>query len=172
MTERCQFRSRSAGTVAAMAVALFGVACGQDRLPSGVTRAGLPATVPGPPPPPTPQPGPSTAVIAATTFTAREVQGVGGFGYALKVIISETGGKSGAYVSTPVIILPNGDRNLGCLQGTIYIEPRGSWDMDTLGYCAPEAYSPQKIDALSVSVTFIDDEGHSGTLTATAAVTR
>jgi hypothetical protein len=52
------------------------------------------------------------------------------------------------------------------------VQPGGTWNMDSLGYCAPgpaEGRSPTA--TLTVIVDFGDDDGRTGTLTATVQVT-
>jgi hypothetical protein len=170
---RSIFLSPFPRAVAAIAVALFGFACGEDGLPA---RATAPNNSPPPAssPLPTAPPGPPLAVLAVKTFSARAVPAADRVRvqYLLKLILSETGGKSGAYVTTPIIIWPNGNRDLGCPDEISRIEPGGTWDMDSLGYCAPEAYSSGPLETVSVSVAFTDYDGRPGTLLATVAVTR
>ena len=67
-----------------------------------------------------------------------------------------------------------------CWRNTIRVEPGGTLNVfevgrDSLGdlsYCAPFVASRTEASHVSIVVTFTDDDGRSGTVRATATVTR
>jgi hypothetical protein len=118
-------------------------------------------------------PSGSRPVIAVSTFTATLVPPspvANYFSYELTLRVSEIGGQSAATLETVLMMLSNGDSDNGCAYIQARIEPGATWDMATLGYCAPYLTSGSAVDRLSVTVTFIDDEGHRGTARASTEV--
>ena len=147
-------RSNSPYTVAA-ALALLGTACGQ-----GLTS-----------PSAYPTPVPSNAVLTVSKFTAREVVSTitPYLGYEVKLVLAETGGRSGANVVAPEFRTEEGE-SLGCPDTASRIEAGGSWELDTRDHCELIPYFGA--NRLSLSVSFTDDQGHYGFLTSTVEVTR
>jgi hypothetical protein len=122
--------------------------------------------------PPNPPPGPPTATLGVSTFTAAvRFLTMNSFGYAVKLRLSETGGTSGATLTKLVLsALPGGDADYGCGPPMVRIDPGGTWDMASLGYCALEPTSSYQASSLVVSVGFTDDDGRVGSIEATAIV--
>lgn len=148
----------------AAALVLAGAACNPE---GGPERPGAPAPLPTPQArasaPPSPDPG-TLAVLQIVEFR----DGPGAYG--VKLVLAETGGRSGAYIETPVLIGADGQtKDYGC-GGLERIEPGGTWDMDTLSYCAPTGDG--SAEGMKVVVTYVDDEGLRGTLEATMPVLR
>lgn len=142
----------------ALSFALSALACGDGERTAGPTMPiAPPPTVAVPPRPLVVPPGPSLAVVEIAEFRAQGPNGP-------KVVLVETGGRNGAYLDAPILELPNGGRDYGC-GGTYRIEAGGRWDMDSLGYCAPSGDGTP--GGLTVIVTFVDDEGRPGSVTAT-----
>src|SRR5687768_17528824 len=101
-------------SVVTLAMAVLGAACGEVERPFAPIP---PSVLPSPPvalpsPPPA---GPPAAVLGVGTFTARSfpISGSSYFRYDITLILVETAGVSGASISTPVIEMANGDRDLG-----------------------------------------------------------
>jgi hypothetical protein len=145
-------------TIGALVAAFAGAACDD----TGHTFGPPPPAVPGEPP---------QAVLEVTTLTARSRPlGNGNFAYDLKLILTETGGISGASFIPPIIIGPGGVE-VGCSNLTIEIRPRDSWDMDDLGRCKPEPEGRVATPTLRAVVNYQDDEGRYGTVTRQVEVT-
>jgi len=150
---------------AAVALALLGGTACDQRSRQGPTSPSVVAPSPtAVAPSPTAPAGPSNAVLVFRTLTARPISGStpGQVWYELKVVLAETGGRSGASIATPVVTSP-GNTDYGCAMLS-RIEPGGTWDMDSLGYCAP---GPFATATPTVTVSFTDDEGHQGVLRGT-----
>jgi hypothetical protein len=102
------------------------------------------------------------------------------FEYLVRFAFAETGGKSGATIQNiETAIEDRFNTGPGCWRDTLRVPPGGTLDtFDTdagakwLGYCAPDAASRTEATRVSLVVTFTDDDGHSGTVQATATVTR
>lgn len=85
--------------------------------------------------------------------------------------LSETGGMSGATLTKLVLsALPGGGADLGCGPPLVRIDPGGTWDMASLGYCAREPTTSSPASSLVASVEFADDDGRIGSFEATAIV--
>ena len=158
------------GVLAFAAAATLG--CSEASFPGPPLNPALP--VAPPPPTPEPPPGPPRAVLAFTTLTAISRAVVapgqyapGQYAYDVTLVLAETGGASGAWISALTLAGPSG-LDLGCPGQVIRIEPRSSWDMASVGYCAPGPPGGRSPTArLTVVVEFLDDEGRRGTLTST-----
>jgi hypothetical protein len=162
---------RAMATAGLLTSLLFMVAC--DVIgPTSPTRTK--AVEPSPPIVPMPDPlVPSTAVLAVSTFTVRAPSGGKGFfAYDLKIGLSEIGGKSGATLTSFVILMSNGDKEFGCVPNLQRVAPGATWDMENLGYCTPTPGTSQPVSDISVQVTFYDDEGHRGIVEASTPVTQ
>jgi hypothetical protein len=152
-------------------------ACGGENRSVTAPSPTAPAASPVPP---NPRPGPSTAVLAVSTFTAVLVPPAltrTSFGYDVKLELSETSGRSGATLTKITLIFPSGDTDNtgpGCWGKPVRINPGSTWDMAraSLGYCALEPGSNNEVSSLALSVTFIDDDGRSGSVQGNAIVTK
>ncbi len=110
--------------------------------------------------------GSPTATLRVSTFTVT----TNSIGYVVALRLSETGGTSGATLTNLVLrALPGGDTDRGCGPPMVRIDPGGTWDMASLGYCALEPPS-YRFSSLVVSVGFTDDDGRVGSIEATAIV--
>jgi hypothetical protein len=151
-----------------LATLLYLPGCGGAN--RSVTAPSPTATAPSPPP------GAPTATLKVSTFTAVLVSRsptMNFFEYAVQLRLSETGGRSGAWLTRLVItVLPGGDRDFGCGAPAVRIGPGGTWDMASLGYCALDPTSSYEASGLVVSVGFTDDDGRVGSLEATAIVSK
>lgn len=116
--------------------------------------------------------GPPRAMLRVSTFTVSPSPTMDSFRYVVTLRLSETGGTSGATLTHLVLrALPRGDVDYGCGPPMVRIDPGGTWDMASLGYCALESPSGQS-SSLVVSVRFTDDDGRGGSIEATATVSR
>jgi hypothetical protein len=151
-------------------IAILGIApaCNNTSSPS--------APLPLPPAPPAPKP---TAVLAVehTSLIVRpcpESCGTTKFLYEPRFQLRETSGKSGAtiqnlFVADPV--LGGGDNTgPGCWRIALRVPPGGTLDTfysdegwNWLGYCGVWGGGTSATGAVSVVVTFTDDDGVSGT---------
>ena len=139
---------------------------------------GASPTAPASPSVPTAPPvGSTAAVLTISTFTvAHPAVPPSGDGmiYDVKLRISEASGKSGAnlqFVQLEVF----GSTDVGCTASErIRIDPGTTWDMSSLGYCAPEVFvrrTDGDLKTVTLTVPFTDDAGHVGSLKSTAVVT-
>lgn len=144
-------RSYSWRPLAALALVLAGTACGTNPVGPPLPPPPLPTASPGPPEVP---PGEPAAVLVVTEFRRNGP-------YGLKLVLAEVGGRSGAWF-TPTMIHSDGTHDFGC-NGSGHVAAGGIWDMDTLGYCAPEG---DGTDRVTVEIRFVDDAGRVGILTA------
>jgi hypothetical protein len=51
-----------------------------------------------------------------------------------------------------------------CLYNVSRIAPSGTWDMNSLGYCAPAPSSDRELATVSFEVDYVDDLGRVGKL--------
>jgi hypothetical protein len=119
--------------------------------------------------------GPSLAQLAVSTFTAtRRAVPVGDFVYYdVLVRLIETTGKSAATLTNVALSIP-GSTDIGCAsQRRPKVGPGATWDMDSLGYCAPEVALHKSVDtyvsSIALDVTYEDDFGGIGTLSVVVA---
>jgi hypothetical protein len=140
-------------------------------LASACSGGGTPTT-------PSVQTAPSAAVAISTfTVTRRSTQPLSDWVlYDVKLRLAETSGKSGATLKAVGLSVPVVGTDFGCTQSQhIRISPGETWDMDSLGYCAPEVSIHKsvgtEVSSVSLSVTFADDDGRSGSLSG-SVVTR
>jgi hypothetical protein len=158
-----------------VSLALFAAACGDSIGPRATspTAPVLPSVSPFALPP--------AATLVASTFIASRGRSLGGtsFAYDLKVQLLETGKKSGASVTSLIAYLSDGstvrEKDYGC--GSMdpnrpqnHVSPGGTWDIEQMGYCEPVLGSSASVTTATVEVTFVDDEGVPGRLTASAEV--
>ena len=171
-------------SLTAVVVGVLFIGCSQPTSPT-VSSPG-PSIVPSPAPTP-PAPG-ATSVLAVSRFTVTVVPPAkpgDAFGYSEKFVLTETSGKSGATVQriASSTDTDNGNTEIidaACWRNTIRVEPGGTLNVfevgrDSLGdlsYCAPFVASRTEASHVSIVVTFTDDDGRSGTVRATATVTR
>ena len=127
--------------------------------------------------PSAPSAGSTTAVLTVSTFTVArpsDPPSSDGTFYNVKLRISETSGKSGANLQS-VQLAFLGTTDFGCTaSATIRIDPGTTWDMSSLGYCAPEVFvrkADGDVSTVTLTVPFTDDAGHLGSLTSAAVVT-
>lgn len=112
------------------------------------------------------------AALAVSTFTVtrQAVQRDSDWTvYDVKLLLAETSGKSGAVLQAIGLSVPVVGTDFGCTQSQrIRIGPGETWDMGTLGYCAPEVAIHKsvgtEVSGVSLSVTFADDAGRIGSL--------
>ena len=115
--------------------------------------------------------GPLAATLAVSTFsvTRRAEQLSGWVVYDVKLMLAETGGRSGATLRSIELSAAGMGTDSGCAGSRrVRIGPGETWDMDSLGYCAPEVSIHRSvgndISSVSLTVTFADDDGRVGHL--------
>jgi hypothetical protein len=121
--------------------------------------------------------GQLTAALAISTFTVtrRSTQPLSDWVlYDVKLWLAETSGKSGATLKAVGLSVPIVGTDFGCTQSQhVRISPGETWDMNSLGYCAPEVSIHKsvgsEVSSVSLSVTFTDDDGRSGSLSGSVA---
>ncbi len=121
-------------------------------------------------------PGPPTTVLAVSLFTVTPIppsQASDWIEYRVKLRLSETSGKSGATLKT-ITLSAAGTTDYGCGE-VVGINPGETWDLDSLGYCAPGVSLHTvgaSVSRVSLFVAFTDDEGRAGSLTTSVDVTK
>ena len=113
-----------------------------------------------------------SAALAVSTFsvTRRSTQPLSDWVlYDVKLRLTETSGKSGATLKAVGLSVPMVGTDLGCTQSQhVRISPGETWDMDSLGYCAPEVSIHKSVGTeianVSLFVTFADDVGRIGSI--------
>lgn len=156
--------------------AILAGACNKDhsviQLPTGATPSN-PGVNPTPIPAPPLQDGPSNAVLKVQTFTAQSTPSNADF-LNVKLVVAETGGRSGAYILRAYLLHSNGTEERSC-DRVSRVDPHGTWDMDSLGYCAPgqlsRAVVPPPVGSLTMSLVYRDDQGHEASVSATTLIT-
>jgi hypothetical protein len=93
-------------------------------------------------------------------------------------VLSETTGESGATITAVTISTSRESETIGpsCWRTPIRVAPGGTLDTFdtgwvTMSYCGP-SIAPVNTSSVSILVTYQDDEGRPGSVTATAAVTK
>ncbi|MGE5198969.1 MAG: hypothetical protein ACM3H9_04965 [Rhodospirillaceae bacterium] len=166
---------RQAGYVLLLCAAFVATSCESPASPTPVTTTAArePVTAAAPGPAPAVPPGPPAAVLTIVAFTlTRDYAG----DLAPKLDLAETGGSSGAlvhrlefnladteFVPRPVVwgkvlAVPAG--------GTARVVPDLVYGDYEFTYGVPRGY----LGRVSVAVSFVDDQGRPGTVTAVAAV--
>jgi hypothetical protein len=109
---------------------------------------------------------PAAVLEAALTATANPPS-AGHYSYDLKLLVTETTGKSAAIVQAIVVKTPNGDTDMGCVPLGIRVAAGTTVDLiQRSGYCAPGTVGYFPGLKLSAAITYFDDAGASTTLTA------
>ena len=127
-----------------------------------------------------PQPsGSSAAVLVATMFTVQAAdnyvqgQSLPRYSYGATLRLAEVSGLSGALVTSLALFY---DGTLGgdyaCLYNVNRIAPGGTWDMNSLSYCAPAPSADRELRTVSFEVRYIDDLGRAGKLVGDTIVSR
>jgi hypothetical protein len=136
----------------------------------------LNASCGGAPPPPT-NPSPTSQTDALLAIEAAVVDVLrfpatatfpASFGYEVRFLLRELGGRSGATIRT--VSLPGEHRDLSCLKESLRVPPGATLDvfyseegLRRLGGCAPFAYGyTDPVTHLELVVTFLDDSGRGG----------
>ena len=136
--------------------------------PTTTPSAGT-STPPGIPP----VTNPSSAVVAAEDPFAIGHRDGSVFGFAVRFLLRETGGKSGATITRIVVYGPDGSDQTGqaCWGPALRVPPLGSLDTfytdegaNWLLYCGPGIADKTAAPLLYVIVTFTDDFGVSGSM--------
>jgi hypothetical protein len=144
---------------------------------SAMACGGASPTTPTATPPPSVPGGQVTAVLAVSTFTVTRHPTSSATSdwvdYDVKVKLSEVGGNSGALLQSVALSSPSMGTDYGCSGSQIpKINPGGTWDMDSWGYCAPGVYIPKSVAnepaTVTLSVRFVDNDGRAGSLSSTA----
>ncbi|HUR22140.1 MAG TPA: hypothetical protein VMZ90_15090 [Vicinamibacterales bacterium] len=95
------------------------------------------------------------------------------FGYGVRFLLRETGGKSGARIDQVVVYGPSGsdETSAGCWRDLLRVPALGRLDTfytdqgsDWLLYCGPGSGGTTASPALTVIVTFTDDFGVTGAI--------
>lgn len=91
--------------------------------------------------------------------------------YDVKLRLTETTGKSGVALREVGLNVPHVGVDYGCTRTTpVRINPGETWDLDSLGYCAPEVAIHKSvgtdISRVTLSVLFVNDDGSSDSLDA------
>ena len=97
------------------------------------------------------------------------------FGYGVRFLLRETGGRSGATIDRIVVYGPSGsdETNPGCWRDSLRVPPEG--ELDTfytdagaawLSYCGPGSGGHTGAPVLHIMVTFRDDNGVVGSVDA------
>ena len=109
-----------------------------------------------------------------TVTTIPSTQASAWLEYRVKLRLSETSGQSGALLKTIALSIP-GSTDYGCGE-VVTINPGETWDMDSLGYCAPGVAIQKsvgtEVSSVSLVVAFTDAEGRAGSLTSSVNVTK
>jgi len=171
----------SGSTPALIALVVLGTVmplpgCSQGSLsPEGPTRIPLPTPLPTP----TPTPGPVPAPIDATTNASVAIEDASAivhpdgarFGYEVRFLLRETGGRSGATVQRVVVYGPSGsdETGPGCWRDSLRVPPGGVLDtfhtdagQYWLAYCSPGSGGVVRTPSLTITVRFADDDGRVG----------
>ena len=148
----------------AVSLALITSSCSKDTPVQPTPPSGPPA------PPPASAPPPATSIatveISGIKYTATTDP---------KFLVTETSGKSGATISRVQVFDAGGNSDItdqSCWRQVIRVEAGKTLDIfdagsDTLGYCAPT--TTPGTPSIRIVLAFLDDEGHPGTASATAA---
>jgi hypothetical protein len=141
---------------------------GPSPLPS--TPSGL---TPGPPPAPAPQ-GPVSSASVTVENPFAIVRPIGSkYGYAVRFLLRETSGASGATIERIVIHGPSGSDEAGpsCWRDALRVPPKGELDTfytdagaASLSYCGPGAEGNTATPTLDAVVMFRDDNGVAGSV--------
>jgi hypothetical protein len=111
-------------------------------------------------------PSAPAATLAISTFTVTR-SAVSPVHYDVKLLLTETGGRSGATLTS--VGLTSGVAEEGCTGAqSPRINAGETWDMDSWGYCAPGAYGAD-VARVGLTVQFKDDEGRTGALSGFAS---
>jgi len=143
-------------------------ACGSPVSP-GPPVVQVPPVSPAPTPAPTPTPPDSLSVTSFTATLLPPTPTRQLYYYDVALRLSAT--SSGATISGLVLRVNNGDSDYDCPWETQRIVRGGQWDLMSMGYCRPYTYSKSPGSQVALDITYVDDEGHSGSLSATTPVT-
>lgn len=111
------------------------------------------------------------ASLVISTFAVHASAGATRYFYAVKLQVTETSGQGGATINGVTLTTASGDSDLGCAV-SLRVPPGLTWDMDAMGYCAPDVPTSRYVPTVSVRVQFTGDDGTAGELTRTVEVTR
>lgn len=137
-------------------------------LPNTATAIVAPAKSLEPTPPAIPggNGNPSAAVLEAILIATPIPPSAGHYSYDLKLLVTETTGKSAAIVQAVVVKQPNGDTDMGCVPLGVRVGAGTTVDViKSAGYCAPGVGGRFPGSTLSVAITYSDEAGGSTTLT-------
>ena len=166
MRPRGSGSARALVTLILLGTALPLLGCSQGSLaPASPTRIPLPTPTPGP--------------IDATTNASVTIEDASAiihpdgarFGYEVRFLLRETGGRSGATVQRIAFYGPDGsdETGPGCWRDSLRVPPGGVLDtfhtdagQYWLAYCSPGSGGPVRTPSLSIVVTFTDDDGRVG----------
>jgi hypothetical protein len=123
-------------------------------------------------PPPTPATNtPGTAVIEVTAFSVQEFAEPYGYQYGVQLGLKEVSGASGVTMSNMLVSFPGGTSDMDCAPPTVHIPAGHTWNLASLGYCAPYAWGA-RASRVTFAATLTDDVGTTGSLVITADVTK
>jgi len=108
----------------------------------------------------------STFIVRATSLSTLSTTKVS---YFVKLQLTETSGQGGVTIDNVTFTDPKGNRDIGCGSG-VHVPAGTTWDMNSMGYCAPVIPTSASVPSISVLVTFTGDDGIYGELTGTAVV--
>jgi len=160
------------GRVSVVTVGLFLVGCNSPSFPP--TPSPIPESVATPTPVPRPT-NPSSALVTIENAFAIVSPDGSRFGYGVRFLLRETGGRSGATIDRVVVYGPSGsdETDPGCWRASLRVPPEG--ELDTfytdagaawLSYCGPGSGGHTASPVLHIVVTFRDDKGVVGSVDA------
>jgi hypothetical protein len=153
----------------AVGLVLIGGCSGSPSTPAGPTPVPFSPTQPQPPPPSNPS---SASVVIENPFAIVHSEG-SRFGYAVRFLLRETSGASGATIERIVIYGPFGSDETGpvCWKDQLRVPAGGALDTfytdagaQWLSYCGPGSGGTTASPALVAEVTFRDDRGVVGSM--------
>lgn len=159
-------------TVVALLLAAAG--CAESPSVPLAPAPAIPVTPPAPPPS-----GPAAASLAVEDPFVLVTGGGATYVYGVRFLLRETSGRSGATIERIVIRGPAESDETGstCWRTAVRVPPGGTLDTfytdagaDWLLYCSPFNVGHTPAPALGVEITFHDDRGNVGSVT--AAITR
>lgn len=157
------------------------LACSRSELvpPTPAVPSAVPASATVAPPAPALPSGTPVATLEVSTFIVWPRAVARPNEYDIELRLHETSGRSGATLQSVVLGVARddgrGDTDSGCVPPPTSLAriPAGqTWDLATLGYCAPEVPNQAGVTRVTFQATFTDDLGRSGRVQSTAEVTR
>lgn len=132
---------------------------------------------PAPPPPTRPQSAAVLTIEQASVEETPPIPGVKDYGYVVRFLLRETGGKIGAQVEGVTVASDQGSDETGpsCWRDNLRVPPGGTLDVfygDEMGYCAPGTGSRTPLDSVLLIVAFQGEDNPKGTVETVIPVRR